>query len=302
MALIDELPAAAKDDPFGGVEPGARIRVFPVGRPCFEGEYVLRGGMRFVIRRDRGATPFGAVEGPIEVDGVSKIEIVASKTTIDAQRKERLFGEPYPGRAPKTAEEYRYRLERLAAAMAREPDRERQAQLGRQFDALADEISLSKPKRAWMRAAGRWALQSNALPRLQDLWFADVASPSLLVRPRPRDFSPDPRERRRPVRMPEYARDDPSTPHNVVKRLQRAGLRARLALAGDPPWDRAKLVIDLAPGRLHRFFADGTRSEAGKMSWRIVWAGNANPTADRRHRSVLRTAEYTTMMMVFSND
>lgn len=301
-SVDDRLPADEAVVAFENCEPSSTIRVFLKDGSTVEGAYLFQGRMHFVHVTGGRASLGGTVRGPFASADVLRVETLVTKAEIDARKRYRLLGDPYPGRAPRTREDYEYRLERLAAAIVAEPDRERSDQLRRQFDAVADEIALAKPKRAWLLAAGRWAQRSNARPELRDLWFADVASPCLIARPRPQDFDPDPRMRRRRSPPPADVLADQLSPQNVVKRLEATGLRARIALAGDPVWDRATLIVDLAPGRLHRFMADGRRDGNGVMRWRVVWGGNDNQTAARRCRAIVRTDEYARMQAVFAGE
>lgn len=193
------------------------------------GSLMRVAGMTFLTYHKPGAL-LGSSHGPIDPDGVERVRLVKAWSAIKAERFAALRGEPFAGPAPRLALDYEYRLERLARAIATEADAARADQLRRQFDDTADEIALSQPKRAWMRAAGRWALKSNAPPTMEDLWFAEVASPSLMTRPRPQDFDPDPAVRRRRFPLPDQVLRDPASVPNRLKALRAAGLKARPAL------------------------------------------------------------------------
>lgn len=262
------------------------------------GSLMRVAGMTFLTYQKPGAL-LGSSHGPIDPDGVEAVRLVKAWSAIKAERFAALRGERFPGPAPRLALDYEYRLERLARALASEPDAARADQLRRQFDDTADEIALSQAKRAWMRAAGRWALKSNAPPTMEDLWFAEVASPSLMTRPRPQDFDPDPTVRRRRFPLPDQVMRDPASVPNRLKALRAAGLKARVQLAGDPLWDRAVIQIDLANGRDGRFMAAARRVNR-VTHWKLSWGGNFNPTADRKRHKAMASEAYATLKAIFA--
>jgi hypothetical protein len=62
------------------------------------------------------------------------------------------------------------------------------------------------------------------------------------ARPRPQDFDPDPKVRRRRPPLPASVRRDPWSVPNMLAALKAAGLDARLNLVGDPWWSRARMA------------------------------------------------------------
>lgn len=254
------------------------------------GAYSPIAGMHFVVSRVPGAL-LDNVEGPLREEDVLDVRVVRRWEAIKAERHASRRGEPFPGPAPRTALDYEYRLGLLAKAIASTEELPRRAQMMLQFEDLAAEIQLSAGKRQWMLAEGRWSLRSNAPPALEDLWPSKVASPSLMARPRPQDFDPDPVIRRKRVALPADVVAEASSVPNVLRNLKRSGIKARLYLVGDPAWDRAVLQIDLAPGRTGRFNADAVR-EGGRTTWSFGWAGNYGPTADRHRMRALKLPSY----------
>ena len=59
-------------------------------------------------------------------------------------------------------------------------------QLRRQFNNVADRIGRPAGKRAWLLYAASPATRSNAPPTMGDIGRGDIASPSRLLRSRPR--------------------------------------------------------------------------------------------------------------------
>lgn len=274
-----------------------RLEVRLKNGQVLNGAYMNVAGMTFLTYWLPRAA-WGSSHGPIDDELVDSVRVVETWASIKAKRLAARRGEPFPGARPGTALDYEYRLERIARAIAAEVDACRADQLRFQFHETADEIALSKPKRAWLLAAGLWALKSNAPPQMEDLWFSDVASPSLMVRPRAQDFDPDPIARRKRPEMPDHVRSDPASVPNRLKAIRSAGLKARVQLAGDPIWDRAVIQIDLADGRKGRFIAQAKRINS-ETRWALHWGGNHNPTADRLRRKATASPEYAALRAIF---
>lgn len=256
----------------------------------FTGSYMTQAGMHFVGTKAGKGDLIGKVEGPIDPEEVVRIEVLKSRDEVFEDRRDRALGERLSGRDPVTRDDFEYRLERLAKAMV-SAEGMRRTQLSRQFEELADRITLAKPKRAWMIAAAHWSLRSNEPPRLVDLWSSDVASPSLMRRPSPKDFDPDPAVRKARDRLPPEIVADPSSVPNMLRRLRTSDLKAVISLAGDPPWERAIIQVDLAPGRSGRFSVDGRRVD-GEMQWTLKWAGNDSNAGRKHQRRAMGLPEY----------
>ncbi|MCS4089396.1 hypothetical protein [Rhizobium sp. BK176] len=266
----------------------------------FTGSYMTQAGMHFVGTKAGKGDLIGKVVGPFDPEDVASVDVVTSREDIFAERRERALGDRLPGRDPVAREDFEYRLERLARAMVSE-EGNRRTQLHRQFEELADRIELAASKRSWMIKSAYWALKSNEPPTLEDLWQSDVASPSLLRRPSPKDFDPDPKVRKSRDRLPPEIVADPNSVPNMLRRLRAAGLKAVISLAGDPPWERAIIQVDLAAGRTGRFSVDGRRID-GDMQWQLKWAGN-DSTAGRKHYSrALRLETYAVLKAVVRGD
>lgn len=257
------------------------------------GSHIMQAGMHFLHVRD--GSIYGTVAGPFSPQ--QAVERTATRSEILQDRKARLRGTPFPGRAPETREDFSYRLELLARAIASETDDARRQELRYQFDDVADTICLATAKRTWLLAAGRFALTSNMPPTLRDLWFDDMASPSLIRRPRPRDFDPNRSERAKRDPVPAEILAEPRSIPNMLSALRSRGLKAAIALAGDPAYERARIQVDLAPGRLTRFDLDASRA-GGVTSWRCRWAGNDSAAARRRHRAAVRSDAYALMIEI----
>jgi hypothetical protein len=252
------------------------------------GSYLTQAGMHFLSVKADGLLP--KVVGPFDVEDVTSVTVEQSRDEVMSTRRDRLLGERLPGRDPMTAEEIEYRLRRLARASA-ESAGERRSQLHRQFNELADHVTLAKSKRTWMLAEARWSMTSNAPPTMFDLWGYDVASPSLLRRPATKDFDPDPVVRRSRDRLPLEVSNDPFSVPNMLRRLRRDGFDPTVQLAGDPPWERAVLQVDLLKGRTGRFVLDGRKNEV-RMQWELKWGGN-DSAAGRKHRErAVRLEDY----------
>lgn len=274
---------------FSSVSNLDQLRVTLLDGTVLEGTYQHIVGMHFVHVRDGSA--MGRIEGPIEPGSVTQIERLATKEEIRAERHDRLRGEPFPGSRPRTRDDFEYRLNLLARAIAAETCVTRRTELRYQFDDLADQIRLAQAKRAWVLAEGRFSLGSNMIPSMRDLWFADVASPSLMRKPRPRDFDPDPAVRRKRDPLPVLVRTDPASIPNMLARLRAAGLKARIDLAGEPFYERADLAVDVCESRKSRFLLEG-RLEDGITTWRLRWGGNSSAPGMRQYRAALKTEGY----------
>jgi hypothetical protein len=266
----------------------------------YTGSYMTQAGMHFVGTKAGKGDLIGKVEGPFDPEDVASVRVVTSRDEVFAERRDRALGERLSGRNPVTRDDFEYRLERLARAVASE-EGTRRTQFHRQFDELADRIELAASKRSWMLKAAFWGLKSNEPPTLEDLWQSDVASPSLLRRPSPKDFDPDPKVRKSRDRLPAEIVDDPNSVPNMLKRLHASGLKAVVSLAGDPPWERAIIQVDLASGRSGRFTVDGRRVD-GDMQWKLKWAGNDSAAGRKHHSRALRLETYAVMKAVVKGD
>lgn len=258
---------------------------------AFTGSYLTQARMHFVSIRNPVSMLLNKVLGPFTDDDVQSIDIVKGRDEVLEDRHDRLRGERHPGREPVTREDYEYRLAVLAKAVAA-AEGQRRDQLERQFNDVADRISLARAKRQWMISAGRYALKSNSPPELADIWMSDVASPSLLARPRDQDFDPDPVVRRRKLPLPPEATDDPRSVPNVIRAMKAAGLNASVQLAGDPAWARAVVQIDLGPGRTMRHLADARRGPDGTIVWSLRWGGNDSRPGVRKRSQSMRLDSY----------
>ena len=264
------------------------LRVVLTTGESHTGSYLTQAGMHFLAVRDD--TVLGKVVGPFDAESIASVEVVRTRDEVVAEINDRKTGDRLPGRAPVTRDDYEYRLERLARAVA-EAEGRRRDQLLCQFDETADRIALSAAKRCWLLSAAKWGLKSNRPPELADLWFSDVASPSLIRRPSPKDFDPDPAIRRTRDRLPPETVADRMSVPNMLARLRAAGLKASISLAGDPPWERAVIQVDLAPGRTGRFLLDGRRDD-GTMSWQLKWGGNDSRPGLRNRRRARSLPQY----------
>jgi len=258
----------------------------------FSGSYLTQAGMHFLSIRNPDSILLNKVIGPFTEADLKSIDIVKGRDEVLDERNDRLRGDRHPGREPVTREDYEYRLETLARAVAAAADGRRRDQLLRQFDDVADRIALARGKRQWMLAAGRWSMKSNSPPELGDLWMDDVASPSYIARPRPQDFDPDPVERRRRLPLPPEALSDPRSVPNVLRALKAAGLKAAVSLAGDPAWERAVVQVDLGPGRTMRHLADARRNSKGIIEWTLRWGGNDSIPGFRKLRQSVKLDGY----------
>ncbi len=263
----------------------------------FTGSYLTQARMHFVSIKNPVSMLLNKVVGPFTDDDVKSIEIVKSRDEVLEDRHDRLRGERHPGREPVTREDYEYRLTTLARAVAAAEGKRRE-QLERQFDDVADRISLARAKRQWLLSAGRHSLKSNSPPELADLWMSDVASPSLLARPRDQDFDPDPGVRRKKLPLPPEATKDPRSVPNVLRAMKAAGLKAVVQLAGDPAWARAVVQVDLGPGRTMRHLADARPGPDGAIVWNLRWGGNDSRPGIRKRFQSMRLDSYRELKLL----
>ena len=233
------------------------------------GSYTSRVGLHFLHRTGRDLPLIGEVSGPYQPGDVLAVEVVRTRAQVLEDAYVRLHGERVPGREPRTRDEHEQRLQVLAGVVAAGGDDwQRQMQLHRQFREAADRISLAQGKRTWLLNAAAWARRSNRPPTMADLWVDAVASPSRLARPRPQDFDPDPRVRRRRTTLPPFVRADPFSIPNVLHALRAASLKARTVRLGDPPHDAGHIQIEMPIKGRSRFVAIAKRDEHGRMAWR----------------------------------
>lgn len=291
------VPMSMKPTSFGDCREQDVVSIVTNDGEAFTGSYLTQARMHFVSIKNPVSMLLNKVLGPFTDDDVKSIEIVKSRDEVFEERHDRLRGERHPGREPVTREDYEYRLSVLAKAVA-VADGQRRDQLERQFNDVADRISLARAKRQWMLSAGRHALKSNSPPELADLWMSDVASPSLLARPRDQDFDPDPVVRRRKLPLPPEATEDPRSVPNVLRAMKAAGLNASVQLAGDPAWARAVVQIDLGPGRTMRHLADARRSPDGVIVWSLGWGGNDSRPGIRKRLQAMRVDSYRELKLL----
>ena len=256
------------------------------------GHYTTQAGLHFLHRSGPNLPLIGEVTGPIATKDVAELAVVKPRATVLQDAHFRLYGAAVPGREPVTRLEYRHWLEMLAHTVATEAEWQRQVQLRRQFDSLADRIGLAGGKRAWVLAEAKWRLRSSAAPAMADLWVDAVASPSCFARPREQDFDPDPAQRRRRTPRSPAARADPHSIPNMLVALLAHGLKARITRLGDPPDGQAHIQIDMPVKGRSRFVAIAERIEAGTLSWRLVWDGNHSEAGLRRKRRAEATEDY----------
>ena len=293
-------PTTGNPDLWAACEERAVVRLTLATGQTLIGHYTSRVGLHFLHRTGRDLPLVGEVSGPYRPGDVLVVEVVRTRAQVLADAYVRLHGERVPGREPVTRDEHEHRLQALARAVAdAEADWQRQVQLHRQFREAADRIGLASGKRAWLLHAARWARRSNAEPTMADLWVEPVASPSCLARPRPQDFDPDPRARRRRTGLPAHVASDPHSIPNMLHALRAASLDVRVSRLGDPPYDRGHLQIEMPVKGRSRFVAIAERDRQGRMAWRVVWDGNHDSKAGQlRHRRCLQCDAYARMVEV----
>ena len=293
--------AGGAGDPWAGREERAVVRVTLADGTILKGSYTGRARLHFVHLTGRDQPLGGAVSGPYGTRDVRAVQIVRSRAEVVEDAEARLLRERVPGREPVTRDDHEHRLQVLACAAAAadaERDWQREMQVRRQFDRLADCLQLAAGKRAWLFAAARWGRRSNAPPTMADLWVQDVASPSCFARPRPQDFDPDPVVRRRRVPLPEHVRLDCRSIPNMLRALHDAALKARVTRLGDPPYDRGHIQVDMPMKGRSRFVVMGARDDTGRMVWRLLWDGNEGKAGRRRHRIALASGAYSRLIEV----
>jgi hypothetical protein len=282
-------------DPFAACEERAVVRVVLHDGTVLTGAYTSRARLHFVHRTGPDLPLVGEVSGPFGTEEARSVEIVKTRAQVLQEAHVRMHGERVPGKEPVTADEHRHRLETIARAVFDAGDDwQREMQLRRQFNQAAERIGLAAGKRQWILNEAKWARRSNAVPIMADLWVEDVASPSCLARPRPQDFDPDVRVRRRRTPVPPHVRADPWSIPNILKALRDMHLKARVTRLGDPPWDRGHIQIDLPFKGRSRFVAIANRDGAsgGRMIWCLVWDGNDSKAGQKRHARAVRSEEY----------
>ncbi len=292
-------PATPGPDLWAACEERAVVRLTLANGRTLTGHYTSRVGLHFLHRTGRDLPLIGEVSGPYRPGDVLAVEVVRTRAQVLADAYVRLHGERVPGREPVTRDEHEHRLQVLARAVAdAEADWQRQVQLHRQFREAADRIGLATGKRAWLLHAAQWARRSNAPPTMADLWVDGVASPSCLARPRPQDFDPNPRARRRRTGMPAHVASDPHSIPNMLHALRAASLKVRITRLGDPPHDAGHIEIDMPIKGRSRFVAIAERDAHGRMAWRWIWDGNDSEAGQLRHRRALQCDAYTRMVEV----
>lgn len=271
--------------PLAACEERSIIELRFVDGRLLTGFYTARAGHHFLLRTGPGLPLIGQIDGPFEPGDIATVHILKSRAEVLAEARKRLHGERVPGRDPVTRDDFQYRLEALARAAAQcGDDWQREMQVRRQFDELADRISLAAGKRAWLHNAARWSLRSNAVPMMTDIWVEDVASPSCLARPQAEDFDPDSTIRNKRRSVPAHVRADPHSIPNMLAALHTAGFKARITRLGDPPWNKGHIQVDLPLKGRSRFIAIGQRSPDQTMAWHLVWDGNESKAGLLRYR------------------
>ena len=128
-----------------------------------------------------------------------------------------------------------------------------------------------------------------------------MASPSCLARPRPQDFGPDPRVRRRRTALPPFVRADPFSILNVLHALRIASLKVRVSRLGDLPCDAGHLLVEMPIKERSHFVAIAECDERGRMAWRWVWDGDDSEAGRTRHRRALHCDAYSRMVEVLGH-
>ncbi len=295
-------PAAAvgtSPDLWAACEERSVVRLTLDDGHILTGHYTSRAGMHFLHRTSRDLPLIGEITGPYGPGDVLAVEVVRTRAQVLADGYARLHGERVPGPEPRTRDDHEQRLQALACAIAGAgSDWHRESQLHRQFREAADRIGLAAGKRTWLLNAAAWARRSNAPPTMADLWVDAVASPSCLARPRPQDFDPNPRVRRRRTGVPPFVKADPFSIPNMLHALRAASLKVRITRLGDPPHDRGHLQIEMPIKGRSRFAAIAQRDWRGRMTWRWVWDGNDSDAGRQRYRRALRCDAYARMVEV----
>ena len=281
-----------------GQEERELLRVTLADGSAFTGRCTIVAGQHFLICADPH-NPLGRVEGALEDMAIAAIDVLQTRAEALTEGRQRLLGDRVPGREPVTRDDYEHRLRMIARAIAStaKEDWQREMQIRRQFDEVADRIRLAAAKRQWILNEERWRLRSNREPTMADLWVGPTASPSCLARPRPQDFDPDPAIRRRRSPPPPSARADPRVLRNMLAALKARGLHARLDRLGDPPHLRGSILVKMPIKGRAQFAATAEReAEDEPIRWRLVWDGNDSKAGRRRYRAAVQTADYAALV------
>lgn len=262
-----------------------------------EGSYIQQAGMHFVHVKD--GSSIGRVEGPVDPASVTAVEVLKDRATVHEEIRERRLGERVPGGLVETRDGYRARLERLAAAAAAEPDYRRRMQIEAQFHEVADRISLARTKRNWMVGEAIWRRHSNEEPDKLDMAGGDLTVAERFRRPKPRDFDPDPVERRKRDPLPERVALDPRSTHNMARAMRAAGFKVRVSLLSEMTDDAVALLVEFPGGKKEgRFLLNGARGADGAMAWRHQWEGGETAAGIRRLVKCKRSETYREFLAV----
>ena len=283
-----------------GREERELLRIVLADGSAHVGRCTIVAGQRFLICADPGNL-LGRVEGPLEEMDLATVEVLQTRVEALEEGRQRLMGDRVPGREPVSRDDFEHRLRAIARTLANTPkeDWQREMQLRRQFDELAERIHLAAAKRQWVLNEERFRLRSNREPTMADLWVGQTASPSCFARPRPQDFDPDPSVRRRRTPLPAAARGDPKGLRNMLAAMKAHGLHARLDRQGDPPHLRGSILVKMPIKGRAQFAAMAERAaEDQPIAWRLVWDGNDSKAGRRRYRAAIQTAAYASLVDV----
>jgi hypothetical protein len=286
---------AAPADPFAGREYNEVLQVTMTDGRILVGKYWTMAGMHLLTVPAPGSI-LGESAERMPPEEVVSIVVLKDKSRVKEELYERTYGDRVPGREPVTRDDFRYRLEILARAVVQSDEFWRRHQLENQFHAYADLIELAKSKRAWILRSAKWYLTHNAPPEMADIWQADVASPSLLQKPRDQDFDPDPTVRAKRVSNPAQVAADPLSVPNVLNKLKALGCAAYISLAGEVAYDKARICINFhqVPGRAKVYLS--AKREGGKTTWDLGFdCGNSTKTFQRIER-IKRLPLYALML------
>jgi len=284
--------------PFNGLEERCLIRLTLTNGVTLTGYYTSAADQHFLHQFGTGLSLLGQITGPYVAADIRHLDLLKTRKEVQQEGRRSLLGDPVPGREPVTRDDYEYRLQTIARAIAAAEDWQREVQLRRQFADVAQRIHLSSGKRAWIIAEAKWRQRSNEQPTLRDLSGHEMTSPSLFARPRPQDFDPDPTKRRQRVPLPVSVQIEPFAPHNILSAFKSAGLKARITRIGDPAYDAAEIQVAMPlKGRAH-FIVTGQRDTSGQMQWKSTWDGNFSKAGTQRFHRSLQTDAYKTMMEI----